>query len=198
MIPETTDLGEFLNSTTIVDWHGTEVERKSNQLTQHISNEIEKATLLFNWVRDEIPHTSDASLDVVTCSATEVLSKGTGICFAKSHLLAGLLRAQNIPTGFCYQRLTMDAPYEGMTLHGLNGVYLRGLNKWIRVDPRGNTGECNAQFSVNEERLAFTMEADEGEFIYENIFCNPAQVVVEALRKYESRKELWHHLPDTL
>jgi len=41
--------------------------------------------------------------DVVTCSASEVLREGTGICFAKSHLLAALLRAVGIPAGLCYQ-----------------------------------------------------------------------------------------------
>ncbi len=33
---------------------------------------------------------------------------GTGICLPKCHLLAGLLRAQDIPAGFRYQVLTRD------------------------------------------------------------------------------------------
>jgi hypothetical protein len=47
-------LDTFLESTETIDWEGTEVERKSNELTQNVSNEIEKAIVLFNWVRDEI------------------------------------------------------------------------------------------------------------------------------------------------
>lgn len=198
MKPETKNLGPFLTSTDIIDWGKSIVEEKSNELTRGLSNEIEKAIVLFNWVRDEIPHSKDISSNLVTCSATEVLTEGTGICFAKSHLLAGLLRAQNIPTGFCYQTLTMDAPYTGMTLHGLNGVYLQSLDKWIRVDPRGNTGSCDAQFSVDEERLAFSMDPKKGEFLYDDIFVEPAVTVVNALKKYENREELWCNLPSSL
>lgn len=48
-----------------------------------------------------------------------------GICFAKSHLLAALLRCKSIPAGFCYQKLILDdetAPvliyHEKEVLHG--------------------------------------------------------------------------------
>lgn len=198
MKPETKALDAYLASTHVIDWHDSIVQEKSNDLTQGCSSDVEKATVLFNWVRDEIPHSKDIDSNLVTCTATEVLTKGTGICFAKSHLLAGMLRAQNIPSGFCYQTLTMDAPYTGMTLHGLNGVYLQSLEKWIRVDPRGNTGNCDAQFSVNEERLAFNINPEKGEFIYEEIFIEPAQLVVNALNKYQHREELWSNLPDSL
>jgi transglutaminase-like putative cysteine protease len=191
-------LDTFLESTETIDWEGTEVERKSNELTQNVSNEIEKAIVLFNWVRDEIPHSGDISSDLVTCSATEVLLEGTGICFAKSHLLAGMLRAQKIPAGFCYQALRGDAPNTEIGLHGLNGVYLKSLGKWIRVDPRGNTGSCDAQFSIDEEQLAFTMDSQKGEFIYEEIYGSPAESVVNALNKYESREELRPNLPSSL
>ena len=198
MKPETKFFDAYLTSTDIVDWKESIVEEKSNELTQGLLNEIEKAIVLFNWVRDEIPHSKDISSNLVTCSATEVLTEGTGICFAKSHLLAGMLRAQNIPTGFCYQTLTMDAPYTGMTLHGLNGVYLQSFEKWIRVDARGNTGSCDAQFSVNEERLAFSMNPEDGECIYDEIFVEPAGSVVNALQKYRKREDLWSNLPSSL
>ena len=198
MKPETSCLEEFLTSTDVIDWSGTAVEEKSHELTMGLSNDIEKAVVLFNWVRDAIPHSKDIAPNLVTCSATEVLAEGTGICFAKSHLLAGMLRAQKIPTGFCYQTLTMDAPFTGMTLHGLNGVYLHSLEKWARVDPRGNTGNCDAQFSIGEERLAFEMDPQKGEFIYDEIFSKPAKNVVDALRKFDSRVELWSNLPSVL
>jgi transglutaminase-like putative cysteine protease len=147
-------------------------------------------------VRDAIPHSNDVGLDVVTCTASEVLRHGTGICFAKSHLLAALLRTVGIPAGFCYQVLRLDPPVNNeLTLHGFNGVYLASLNKWIRVDARGNTGSIDAQFSVDKEQLAFDMDPAAGEFIYETIFAAPVPSVVDKLKKYDSRKELWLDLP---
>jgi transglutaminase-like putative cysteine protease len=63
----------------------------------------------------------------VTCSASEALAAGTGYCFAKSHLLAAVLRANGIPAALCYQRLALDESAEEsqrrFSLHGLNAVY---------------------------------------------------------------------------
>jgi len=196
MKPDTKDLAAFLTSTDIIDWRGSLVEEKSNELTRGTFDDIEKATVLFNWVRDKIPHSKDIASNLVTCSATEVLTKGTGVCFAKCHLLAGMLRAQSIPTGFCYQTLT--SPSTGTALHGLNAVYLQSIDKWIRVDARGNTGSCNAQFSVDEEMLAFDMQPSKGDFIYEEIFSEPALAVVSALKKSKNRKELGPNMPSSL
>ncbi len=83
-------------------------------------------------------------------------------------------------------------------LHGLNGVFLPSLEKWIRVDPRGNTGDINAQFSTDREQLAFPMDSAAGEFIYETIYAAPARVVVETLRKFDNRIVMWPHLPTGL
>lgn len=59
--------------------------------------------------------------DEVTCRASEVLKEGHGLCFAKSNLLAVLLRFMDIPVGFCYQTLVHE---DGFVLHGLNAAYL--------------------------------------------------------------------------
>ena len=82
--------------------------------------------MAYEYVRDMISHSADISADTVTCSASEVLKAGHGICFAKSHLLAAILRSKSVPAGFCYQKLILDdetAPV--LIYHGLNGVYLR-------------------------------------------------------------------------
>jgi transglutaminase-like putative cysteine protease len=128
-----------------------------------------------------------------------VLQHGTGICFAKSHLLAALLRAVNIPAGFCYQVLRRDPPVDDEpVLHGFNAIYLASLGKWIRVDARGNTHGINAQFSIEKEQLAFAMDPAADEFIYEAIFAAPVSSVVERLKMYKSRRELWEDLPASL
>ena len=196
MKPESGNLDDYLVSDTIVDWKTPDVRQKALDLTRSIPDEIGKARCLYEWVRDAIPHTNDAGLEIVTCTASDVLRHGTGICFAKSHLLAAFLRAIGIPAGFCYQVLRLNPLVNNeLVLHGLNGLYLAGLGKWIRVDARGNTGEVNARFSVDVEQLAFPMEASAGEFIYDTIFAAPVSTVVNRLKKCRSIRELWLDLP---
>lgn len=193
---ESQNLEDYLVSDLIIDWRTPDVQQKALELTRSLSDEVDKARCLYEWVRDTIPHTNDAGLDIVTCTASEVLRHGAGVCFSKSHLLAALLRAVNIPAGFCYQVLRLDPPVNNeLVLHGFNGIYLAGLGKWIRVDARGNTRGVNAQFSLDQEQLAFSMEASAGEFIYDTIFAAPVSNVVNRLKEYASRRELWRDLP---
>lgn len=193
---ESQNLQDYLISDAIVDWKSPEVRQKALDLTRSVTDEVDKAGCLYEWVRDAIPHSNDAGLDILTCTASEVLRHGTGICFAKSHLLAALLRAVGIPAGFCYQVLRLDPPVNNeLTLHGFNGVYLASLDRWIRVDARGNTGGIDARFSIDSEQLAFATDPLAGEFMYETIFAAPAPSVVDKLRKYATRTELWQDLP---
>lgn len=83
-------------------------------------------------------------------------------------------------------------------LHGLNGIYLAELGRWVRVDASGNTRGINAQFLIDKEQLAFPMDLSAGEFIYDVIFVSPAKIVVDTLRRYKSRAEMWPHLPCSL
>jgi transglutaminase-like putative cysteine protease len=199
MYPDSDDLTDFLVSDAIVDWKSPEVLQQALELTQALPDEVTKARCLYEWVRDFIPHTNDAGLEIVTCTASDVFREGTGICFAKSHLLAALLRAVHIPAGFCYQVLQLDPPRNTEpVLHGLNALYLTTLDKWIRVDARGNTNGINAQFGIEKEQLAFAMNPLADEFIYEAIFAAPVPSVVKRLQKYQTRSKLWLDLPQCL
>jgi transglutaminase-like putative cysteine protease len=199
MYPESDDVSDYLVSDAIVDWKTPAVRQKALELTRSLSDEVAKARCLYEWVRDSVSHTDDAGLDIVTCTASEVLHHGTGICFAKSHLLAALLRAITIPAGFCYQVLRLDPPVENEpVLHGLNALYLATLDRWIRVDARGNTKGINAQFNLKKEQLAFAMDPLADEFIYETIFAAPVSSVVNRLKMYKTRSELWLDLPQSL
>lgn len=199
MYPESDDMNDYLVSDTIVDWQTPAVRQKALELTQSLADEVAKARCLYEWVRDAIPHSRDAGLDIVTCTASEVLRHGSGICFAKSHLLAALLRAVGIPAGFCYQVLRLDPPVDNEpVLHGFNAIYLASLDKWIRVDARGNTNGINARFDIEKEQLAFAMDPLADEFIYEAIFAAPVESVVKRLKMYTTRSELWLDLPQSL
>ncbi len=70
--------------------------------------------------------------------------------------MAAILRSQGIPTGFCYQRLMLfDSPEKGYCIHALNAVYIDSLQKWIRIDARGNKKGINAEFCLSEEKTGF-------------------------------------------
>src|SRR5688572_3092425 len=148
-------LADYLQYTAVIDWQTPAVIEQTQAVTASLTHDIEKAKALFAWVHDTIPHSSDIGADVVTCIASEVLAHRTGLCYAKSHLLAAMLRCAGIPAGFCYQVFRRQPPYEGLALHGLNGLHIPILSLWIRVDARGNTGAIDAQFSLTKEQLAF-------------------------------------------
>ena len=82
--------------------------------------------------------------------------------------------------------------------HGLNGVYIEEQKKWIRLDARGNKVGVNAQFSTDTEQLAFPVRPEKGEEDGFVIYPNPDKKILERLRKYKTRTELWDDLPTEL
>ena len=146
----------YLRSTELIDWKSPAVLRLARELGAEDSDPVHFSRTCFEWVRDKISHSGDCEATVTTCRASEVLKEGMGWCFAKSHLLAALLRANGIPTGLCYQRLRRDDD-GGFTLHGLNAVHLPQVG-WYRIDPRSNKPGVDAQFCPPEERLAWPVE----------------------------------------
>ena len=183
---------EFLRATAILDSTHPAVAVKAKELSSGTADTIEIARRCFEWVRDHIQHSIDFQRNPVTCFASEVLISGTGFCYAKSHLLAALLRANGIPAGMCYQRLSGDRV--SYTLHGLNAVYLPAFG-WYRVDARGNKAEVDAQFTPPIEQLAFHAASPE-EKLFPEILPDPLEVVVAALRRHSDWEVLWSHLPD--
>lgn len=162
-------------------------------LAGNVSNPHDIVRLCFEWVRDNITHSGDSKATITSCRASEVLNNGTGWCFSKSHLLAALLRANDIPIGFCYQRLRR-ADGNGFTLHGLNAVLLPDIG-WYRVDSRGNKPGVDAQFCPPVEKIAFLPEA-EGECDLPEIWSDPAGIVVECLLKNSGWEAVRANLPD--
>lgn len=189
-------MDQYLRSTEIIDWQHPAVLSKAKSLAG--DNLTDTARRCFEFVRDEILHSYDHRLNPVTCRASEVLQHRTGYCYAKSHLLAALLRASGIPAGMCYQRLELgdySAPGK-YCLHGLNAVYLPEVG-WYRIDARGNKPSVNAQFSPPVEQLAFRI-SDPGEADLAGIRPDPLPVVVDALRTHATYDALAAHLPDLL
>ncbi|MEM6447385.1 MAG: transglutaminase family protein [Cyanobacteria bacterium P01_D01_bin.123] len=185
---------EYLQADEIVDWQHPQVLAQARSLAAGRDSEAAIARACFEWVRDDIQHSSDYQLNPVTYRASDVLRYRTGYCYAKSHLLAALLRANYIPAGLCYQRLSVfdnGAPY---CLHGFNAIYLAEQG-WYRADARGNRTDICAQFEPPVEQLAYQPQLPE-EADFSNIFATPLPVVVTALQTYSTWDALLNGLPD--
>lgn len=187
------DLQPYLSASRYIDSDHEHIIEQACLLAADYKTNIEIAKACFEFVRDEIKHSWDYQLNPVTCKASEVLNHGTGFCYAKSHLLAALLRANGIPAGLCYQRLTIGAE-PPFCLHGLNAVYLESYG-WYRVDPRGNKSGVNAEFCPPVEKLAFPI-VQEGEAYFPEIYSEPLSEVVEVLSYYQTYDEVASNLPD--
>lgn len=188
------DREAFLRASPVIDWDHPRVRAKADAIAAGLSDPIDIARRAFEWVRDEIRHSFDYRMNPVTCTASEVLAAGTGYCYAKSHLLAALLRARGIPAGMCYQRLSRDDSGPPYTLHGFNAILLPDVG-WYRVDARGNRADVDAHFDPPHEHLAFPIRFP-GEATYDEIWPEPMPRVVAALRAHRTYDALWNDLPD--
>jgi transglutaminase-like putative cysteine protease len=188
------NMDQYLRSTEIINWKHPKVLETAHSICASAQDLKEKARLCYQWVRDEVKHSHDYQLSPVTCSASEVINARTGYCFAKSHLLAGFLRANDIPAGFCYQRLSRDNNGAPFTLHGLVAIYIPPFG-WYRVDPRGNRPDIDAQFTPPIERVAFHPSLA-GEADLPEIWPDPLPIVAQALQSNKTWDELWQNLPD--
>ncbi len=163
-------------------------------------SDVATAENVFRFVRDEVSHSWDIQGTRVTRTASEVLAYREGICYAKSHLAAALLRATGIPSGICYQRLTLlDDDSAGHAVHALNTVWLASLGRWIRFDARGNKPGVQAEFSLSEERLAFPIrpEYDEIDYLVNYPAAHPR--IDRALSAHKDALEMYrYHLPADL
>lgn len=195
----TDNIENYLKKDEVINYQNEDIVRLADSLWSNADSDVDYIKRAYEFVRDNISHSADINEDSLTCSASEVLAAGHGICFAKSHLLAALLRCKSIPTGFCYQKLILDdetAPI--LIYHGLNGVYIKEYKMWIRLDARGNKEGVNAQFSINKEQLAFPVRAEKGEEDGFIIYPDPDVKIIEKLNNNKTRTELWYNLPDKL
>lgn len=194
LIQQTADLSAYLAADEVIDHHHPMVRETAARLAAEAADSYEYARAAFEFVRDAVPHSQDSGDLRVTWRASDVLARRTGICHAKSHALAALLRAEDIPAALCYQRLTDDRG--GHAVHGLVAVRFRGA--WHRQDPRGNKPGVDARFSLDGERLAWIPDPAAGERDYPLLYAAPHPLVLAALRAAGDRPHLSRTLPDRL
>lgn len=199
IVPFSKEIEDYLMLTDIIDYDDEVIVKLANELVAISNDKIDYIKRAYEYVRDHISHSADINQNAITCSASEVLKAGHGICFAKSHLLTALLRRKSIPAGLCYQKVILDddtAPV--LIYHGLNGVYISEYDKWIRLDARGNKEGVNAQFSIETEQLAFPIRPEMGEEDILVVYPEPDIKILEKLKGNKTRTELWDNLPTEL
>lgn len=192
------DYEMYLEASAEIDFLDPEIQSFIDGTGWRELADIQKAKNVFHYVRDEIRHSIDARDFMVTCSASSVFRSQTGLCYAKSHLAAALLRGLGVPTGLCYQKLVDSSKTgRGYVLHGLNAFWADG--RWIRFDARGNRSGINAQFSCDEELLAFQTRHELGEYDFPSVWAVPNRAVIEALRADETAEFIFStNLPSEL
>jgi len=164
----------YLACSEVINCTHAEIRTRARTITLSGADDIERSKILYTWVRDTIVHSADAGLSDLTWTATDVLTAGHGLCFGKSHLFIALCRALGIPAGLCYQRVRrQDGSF---VLHCLSAVYLEQLERWIRLDPRGNKPGIEAEFSLEREKIAYE-PSHEGEWLDQHVYPEPWQEV---------------------
>jgi hypothetical protein len=189
-----TRLDPLLVATSVVDFEVASVRDRAALLAGGSKDPVAIAHACYTWVRDTIAHTGDHGHGPVTCSASEVLRHATGFCYAKSHLLVALLRANGIPAGFSYQRLGCADSRSGFCLHGLAAVWLPDFG-FYRVDARGQRADLSADFCPPREVLPFACSAP-GEIDFRGVWAAPVGSVVASLQRHEACADLLADLPD--
>lgn len=178
---------EFLKSSDIIDFYEKSLSDFIDQLFPKKSmkrNEIIEAA--FKWVRDNIQHSFDFNNHTITAKASDVFFHRTGICFGKSHLLAAILRHQNIPCGFAYQIFDRESPEAEKGIHGLNAVFFEEDQQWYFYDSRGHNGEVRIEYQNQKNCLAFP----DLPIANETIYSQPLDMVVGKLKKSKNLMEL--------
>jgi transglutaminase-like putative cysteine protease len=171
------DPTKYLVADRIIECTHPAVTALARELRHHQADDIAFSAAAYEHVRDTIAHSWDAQDRRVTISASDTLKERVGLCYSKAHLLTALLRAEGVPAGLCYQRLTDDG--DNFEVHGLIALFLEGA--WRRLDPRGNKPGVNAQFSLETEQLAWPTRPELGEIDYPDVFVQPHPAVIAAL-----------------
>lgn len=197
--PESDDLGRYLEDTITIDWQTPAVSEQARALLEGQTEAEGRVRALFEYVRDEIRHSDEHDDPVPTCSASSVLRTGTGLCYAKSHLLAALLRFAGFPTGFCYARLAHDDAPGRFVLHGFNAVYWSETASWIFLDPRGDRADLSTEARFTPPfSLAYAPDPERGEGFLPAILRRPAKRIVDLLERAPDFEAIRRNLPGEL
>ena len=140
----------YLRPTFFIDCDSRSVKMKADELTQGQDNVLEKAKLLFYFVRDEIRYNIYVPRYLPEqFRASHTLAQGEGFCIQKAVLLAALSRAVGIPArlGFAVirnhlmpERFARFLRTNIITDHGYAELYLK--DRWVKATPTFDRITC--------------------------------------------------------
>jgi hypothetical protein len=139
------DIETYLQETSYVDISNTIVSDVAKRLTDHLTNEREKACAIFGYVRDEIKYGWTYQFSAM--KASDVIISGCGYSVTKSTLFVALLRCAKIPA----RQIFVDISIE--ILHGLGfpgDSYLD--HSYVEVFVDGNWLKTDA-YNIDREQL---------------------------------------------
>ena len=145
------NLDPYLKATTNCQVTATAIKNKAAALTSGLTTVKEKATAIFNYVRDQISYSFYYD---TAYGATGTLSRGYGNCVDQAHLVVALARAAGIPAryeqGTC--RFTSGSTY------GHVWAQILVDNVWVVADPtssRNSFGVVNNWYTSSYSHHAY-------------------------------------------
>ena len=69
---------EYLKVSEVINWQHPEIIERAEKIALECKTQIAIAQACFEWVRDEIRHSSDYQMNPLTCRASDVLRYQTG------------------------------------------------------------------------------------------------------------------------
>ncbi|WP_276956974.1 Ig-like domain-containing protein [Methanobrevibacter woesei] len=134
-----TDLDPYKGATTNCQVNDPAIQSLAQSLTEGITGELEKATAIYNYVRDNIKY---ASYWDTAYGAKGTLDRKIGNCCDQAHLLSALLRAAGFATRYVHGvcSFTSGSTYGHVWVQVLIG------DTWVVADPtssRNSLGDVN-------------------------------------------------------
>ncbi|MCR5026278.1 MAG: transglutaminase [Methanobrevibacter sp.] len=123
-----TDLSAYLSPSTHCQSNNAEIVALAERLTQGLTTSVEKATAIYNYVRDKISYSFYYDTNY---GAVGTLHSGSGNCVDQAHLVIALYRAANLPARYVHGTCVFSS---GGTYGHVWAQVLIG-DTWIVTDP---------------------------------------------------------------
>lgn len=198
-VPESDDLGRYLEDTITIDWQTPIVSERATALLAGCDTPEARVEALFRFVRDEIADAVETPDAPLACSASQVLHAGAGLDYAKSHLLAALLRFAGVPTGFCYARL-VDPEHPGrFVLRGSNAIWWAPGACWVPLDASDGRGAAAVSVRFAPPwQLPTLPDPGRGEGFLPAILRRPPRRIIDLLERAPDLAAALRGRPDGL
>jgi transglutaminase-like putative cysteine protease len=160
-----------------------EIIEKAKEITKSCKTDVERAKLLYEYVRD-MKRVNDADKNFYEDdSALGILKTGDNSCFGRSLLLAAFCRAVGIPARLHLQKCMLknwkypdDTVGDNKFAHGIAGIYLNGA--WHHYETVANKEKWGAwtQDKARADEMPIEFDPDR-----DCLFKNDDKVICETL-----------------